>query len=114
MAMAWSRDEVLKLIENWGDSAIQAQLEGCKRNQDVYDRIAADLRDAGFERTGKQCREKIKKLKGDYRKIKDKRNKTGEGRFPAHTKIFYLILRCKRSQDNKIPLMIRPTPSTCR
>ena len=71
MEMAWSWDEVLKLIEIWGDSAIQAQLEGCKRNQDVYDRIAADLRDAGFECTGKQCREKIKKLKGEYRKIKD-------------------------------------------
>ena len=82
MAVAWSRDEVLKLIELWGDGSIQAQLEGCKRNQEVYDKIAADLRDAGFERTGKQCQDKIKKLKGEYRKIKDKRNKTGEGRFP--------------------------------
>ena len=82
MAVAWNRDEVLKLIELWGDGAIQAQLEGCKRNQEIYDKIAADLREAGFERTGKQCRDKIKKLKGEYRKIKDKRNKTGEGRFP--------------------------------
>lgn len=82
MAVAWSRDEVLKLIEIWGDDAIQAQLEGCKRNQDVYDKFAADLRDAGFERTGKQCQDEIKKLKGEYRKVKDKRNKTGEGRFP--------------------------------
>ena len=82
MAVTWSRDEILKLIEIWGDSAIQAQLEGCKCNQDVYNKIAADLREAGFERTGKQCRDKIKKLKGEYRKVKDKRNKTGEGRFP--------------------------------
>ena len=70
MAVACSRDEVLKLIEIWGDGAIQAQLKGCKRNQDVYDEIAADLRDAGFERTGKQCRDKIKKLKGEYRKVR--------------------------------------------
>ena len=82
MAVAWNRDEALKLIEIWGDGAIQAQLEGCKRNQDVYDKIAADLHDASFERTGKQCQDKIKKLKGDYRKVKDKRNKTGEGRYP--------------------------------
>lgn len=82
MAVSWTRDEVLKLIEIWGDGAIQAQLEGCRRNQEVYDRIAVELREAGFERTGKQCRDKIKKLNGEYRKIKDKRNKTGEGRFP--------------------------------
>ena len=54
MAVPWSRNEILKLLELWGDSTIQAQLEGCKRNQEVYDKIAADLRDAGFERTGKQ------------------------------------------------------------
>ena len=82
MAVACSRSEVLKLIELWGDSAIQAQLEGCKRNQDVYDKISSDLHDTSFERTGKQCREKIKKLKGEYRKIKDKRNETGEERLP--------------------------------
>ena len=42
----------------------------------VYDMIAVELRKAGFERTGKQCRDKVKKLKGgEYRKIKDKRNK---------------------------------------
>ena len=31
----------------------------------------------GYERTYQQCRDKIKKLKGDYRKAKDKKNKTG-------------------------------------
>ena len=59
-----------------------SQLEGCKRNQDAYDKIAADLWGAGFERTGEQCWDKIKKLKGEYRKVKDKRNKTWEVRFP--------------------------------
>ena len=34
------------------------------------------------ERTAQQCRDKIKKLKVDYWKIKDKRKKTGEGRYP--------------------------------
>lgn len=62
METAWSRAEVLKLIEVWIDSAIQAQLKGGKCNQVIYDRIAADLRDAGYERNGKQCSEKIKKL----------------------------------------------------
>ena len=82
MAVLWSKEEVLKLVDIWGDEAVQAQLEGCRRNQEVYNKIAAQLRAAGFERTGSQCRDKIKKLKIEYRKIKDKRNKTGEGRFP--------------------------------
>ena len=55
MAVSGSRDEILKLIEIWGDGAIQTQLEGCKCNQDIFDKIAADLHDAGFECTGKQC-----------------------------------------------------------
>ena len=33
-------------------------------------------------KSGSQCRDKIKKLRGEYRKVKDKRDKTGEGRYP--------------------------------
>ena len=35
---------------------------------------------AGFAKTGQQCSGKIKKLRFDYRKIKDCRGKTGRGR----------------------------------
>lgn len=52
MAVSWTRDKVLKLIEIQGDGAIQAQLYGCKRKQAVYDRIAVELHDAGFEHIG--------------------------------------------------------------
>ena len=79
---SWCKEETLKLIEIWGNDAIQAQLEGCKRNQEVFGKIAAELLEAGFERSAQQCRDKIKKLKVEYRKIKDKRKKTGEGRYP--------------------------------
>ena len=79
---AWSKEETYKLIEVWGDDKIQAQLEGCKRNQDIFAKISSELSKEGYERTTQQCRDKIKKLKVDYRKIKDKRNKTGEDRYP--------------------------------
>ena len=39
MTTTWSRDEILKLIEVWGDDNIQAQLNGCKRNQDILTRF---------------------------------------------------------------------------
>ena len=64
---SWGKDEVLKLIAIWADDRVQAQLEGCHRNRDVFERVAKTLREEGYERTFEQCREKIKKLKGDYR-----------------------------------------------
>lgn len=73
----WRKDETLKLLDAWGQENVQAQLEGCKKNQAVYEKISTELQEAGYERTYQQCRDKIKKLKGDYRKAKDKKNKTG-------------------------------------
>ena len=73
---AWTREETLKLIEFWGDSEIQS----CKRNQGVFEKIAKELQEVGFGRTYQQCRKKIKKLRMEYRKVKDGRNKTGEDR----------------------------------
>ena len=54
MAAYWSKEETLKLIEVLGNDAIQAQLEGCKRNQEIFEKIAAELCEAGYEWTGKQ------------------------------------------------------------
>ena len=48
----------------------------------MYKKISDDLRSAGFTRTIEQCREKIKKLKTEYKKIKYKRDQTGQGRYP--------------------------------
>ena len=78
----WSREEVFKLISLWSDDVIQEQLEGCRRNSQVYKKIATGLHSAGFSRTFEQCGEKIKKLKAEYKKIKDKREETGQGRYP--------------------------------
>ena len=80
--MAWSKDETLKLLTIWSDENVQAQLEGCKRNQDVYRKISSELEEAGFNRTLQQCRDKLKKLKSEYRRVKDKQQHTGQGRYP--------------------------------
>ena len=73
----WNKDETLKLLDIWGQENVQAQLEGCKKNQAVYEKIAKELQEVGYERTYQQYRDKVKKLKGEYRKAKDKKNKTG-------------------------------------
>ena len=45
----------------------------------VYERLARSMLPE-FARTGSQCREKIKKLRNEYKKIKDTNGKTGRGR----------------------------------
>ena len=60
MASTWSDEETLKLIELWGDEQIQALLEGCTRNRHVYEKIAEGMKEAGYERSGVQCRDKTK------------------------------------------------------
>ena len=55
----WTDNEMFKLIEIWGDKTIQEQLEGCKRNKDVYEKISKFMCKARYDRTGTQCREKI-------------------------------------------------------
>ena len=79
MASTWSRRETLKLIEVWEDN-IQEQLEGCHCNREVYMCIARKLNDCGYGRSFEQCREKIKKLKKEYQRIKDRLKESGQGR----------------------------------
>ena len=59
---------------------MQEQLEGAKRNRHVYEKIAKEMQKSYSDKTAEQCRAKMKKLKLDYRKVKDKHNKTGQGR----------------------------------
>ena len=75
----WSNEETFKLIELWGDDRIQTELEGCKRNKDVYKKLAGGMVEAGHEKTAEQCREKVKKLKAEYRKVKDSQNRSAAG-----------------------------------
>ncbi|KAJ8252642.1 hypothetical protein COCON_G00219540 [Conger conger] len=76
----WSDPEVVELLQLWADDSVQIELESCLRNQHVFNRIAEVLREKGILRTGDQCREKIKKMKLDYRRIKDNQKTVRGGR----------------------------------
>ena len=69
MAAAWTDADVFKLIELWGEG-IQEQLEGSKRNKHVYEKLSNGLAKHGIEKTGEQCRCKIKKLRQEYSKMR--------------------------------------------
>ena len=63
-----------------GEDSIQGMLEGSRRNRDVYAKIAKIINEVGYEKTVEQCAEKIKKLKFEYRRIRDSNSSTGRGR----------------------------------
>ncbi|KAJ3596970.1 hypothetical protein NHX12_003370 [Muraenolepis orangiensis] len=67
----WTDPEIVELLQLWSDEAVQVELESSLRNQRVFDRIASILLEKGIYRSGDQCREKIKKMKLEYRRIKD-------------------------------------------
>ena len=71
-----------KKLSNLLAYGVKQQLEGCRRNGPVYWKIVHDLGEAGYMRFPEQCRDKIKKLKGEYKKVRDKKETTGEGRHP--------------------------------
>ena len=52
---AWKDDEALKFIELWSEDNIQAELEGCRRNREVYEKIVARMKEAGYDRSIDQC-----------------------------------------------------------
>ena len=80
MSATWTDAETLKLIEQWGKQGIQEQLEGSKRNKHVYEKLSSALTKEGVIKSGEQCRTKVKKLRQDYKKIKDNHNQTGRGK----------------------------------
>lgn len=75
---AWTKEETLKLIELWSAEDIQIQLEGCKRNKQVFEKLSVQLCEEGYDRSFQQCREKKMKLRQEYKKVKDKIKQTGQ------------------------------------
>ena len=76
----WSDEEIRALISVWSDDVIQAELEGTHRNQHVYKKMSAELEKLGYRRTWDKCRDKVKKLKQEYKKVVDNNNETGRKR----------------------------------
>ena len=75
----WTEEETIQLIDLWGEESVQEHLEKCSKNRNVYEKIATEMRAAGYERTAVQCRDKIKKLRAEYKRTKDYNGLTGRG-----------------------------------
>lgn len=64
------------MLTLWADERVQKQLRSYK-NEHIYAKFSSEFAALGFNRTSKQCREKFKKLKQEYRKLKDDDNMSG-------------------------------------
>ncbi|XP_040275609.1 uncharacterized protein LOC120990772 [Bufo bufo] len=70
----WSSQELATFL------TIQSELDGSVRNEKVFQDISQRMAAEGFERTSGQCRAKLKKLKIQYKKIKDANGRSGNSR----------------------------------
>ena len=69
MAGSWNTEETRTLISIWGEESIQSKLDKAHRNREVFERIALEMSDVGYEKSWQQCRTKIKNLTQKYRKV---------------------------------------------
>ena len=81
MAQAtWSDAEVLCLIDIWADEEVQSLLESSRRNASIFERISREMNEAGYNKSATQCKEKLKKLRTKYKKLKDGHDISGTNR----------------------------------
>nr|XP_046152738.1 myb/SANT-like DNA-binding domain-containing protein 2 [Oncorhynchus gorbuscha] len=73
---SWTSQEVHALLTLWADESVQEQLLAYK-NEHVYATFSSELAVLGFKKTSRQCRDKLKKLRQEYRQIKFDHNKRG-------------------------------------
>ena len=92
----WSKKEIETLIAIWGDEKIQGDLDGAVRNKSIYQQISRKWEESGYMKDWKQCKDKIKNLKQDYKKAKAHNNKTGNGRkaFMYYTQLNEILGNC--------------------
>ncbi|XP_056463347.1 uncharacterized protein LOC130403170 [Gadus chalcogrammus] len=75
---AWTNRELETFLCILGEEEVQTELHGSVRNAKVFQLVSDKLLDAGFERNPEQCRQKSKKLRVDYRKVKEQNNRSGD------------------------------------
>ena len=71
----WTNAEVSATIDIWANVEIQGQADGMRRNNRVFECISEEMAASGFTRSFKQCRNKIKWLKQEYKRVTDNNNR---------------------------------------
>ena len=70
MSGSWSAEETRTLISIWSEESVQSRLDSAHRNRHIFEQIARDMSERGYEKTWQQCRTKMKNLIQKYRKVR--------------------------------------------
>ena len=62
------------------DEEVQSLLESSRRNASIFERISREMNEAGYNKSATQCKEKLKKLRTKYKKLKDGHDISGTNR----------------------------------
>ncbi|XP_065129112.1 uncharacterized protein [Paramisgurnus dabryanus] len=76
----WSAEHTRALLTIWAEDNVQRQFDGVCRNEDVMKYIVAELAKINIQRTTSQVREKLKKLRAQYKSVKIHNGRSGAQR----------------------------------
>lgn len=74
----------------WADPSVQEELLLSTRNTRVYTHLSDKLASLGFNKAPNKCREKIKKLKQEYKRIKNSQQEGG--RTNTRSSVWFAIM----------------------
>lgn len=94
------------MLAYWANPAVQEELRRNVRNNAVYNSLSAKLASLGFDKSAQKCKEKIKKLKQDYRRVKNSQHVGW-----ARTAWFGILDEVLGSQGTACKRSETPTPS---
>uniref|UniRef100_A0A4W5Q6A7 Uncharacterized protein n=1 Tax=Hucho hucho TaxID=62062 RepID=A0A4W5Q6A7_9TELE len=103
---SWSAEEVHALLTLWADGSVQEQLLSTVRNKRVFTKLSSELAALGSTKTSKQCREKIKKLKQEYKKIK---NDTSKNSSNIRGRRWFAIMDAVLTQQTRTSMLLETT-----
>ena len=73
----WLYDEIVELMNLWGDDSVQYALNQSHRNNYVYHCISSKLKEMGINRSTPECRGKAKAMKARYKVEREEIRKSG-------------------------------------
>ena len=96
----WSKEEALCAVKLWAADSIQRMLTGSSpnanrrhENQKAYLEIGKKLAELGFPaRPHSRIMQKMHRLKTEYRQLKKRMKKSGEGKVRILRHFYYFIL----------------------
>ena len=60
MTAGWTTEETGALVNIWGQANVQSELDGVARNKTVFEKIAKEMAELGYERTWQQSEQKLR------------------------------------------------------